>query len=86
MSVWVMPSVIDVYKNFLKQSQAVAGGRRRWAPPGSGCMEWGFKTGANSTKPANERANAIPSFECFIRMHAPLRTTRPTIRECNNVG
>ena len=32
MSVWVMPSV-DVYKNFLKRSQAVAGGRRRWAPP-----------------------------------------------------
>ena len=29
MSVWVMPSVIDVYENFLKQSQAVAGGRRR---------------------------------------------------------
>ena len=25
MSVWVMPSV-DVYENFLKQSQAVAGG------------------------------------------------------------
>ena len=33
MSVWVMPSVIDVYENFLKRSQAVAGGRRRWAPP-----------------------------------------------------
>ena len=32
MSVWVMPSV-DVYENFLKRSQAVAGGRRRWAPP-----------------------------------------------------
>ena len=31
MSVWVMPSV-DVYENFLKRSQAVAGGRRRWAP------------------------------------------------------
>ena len=29
MSVWVMPSVIDVYENFLKRSQAVAGGRRR---------------------------------------------------------
>ena len=28
MSVWVMPSV-DVYENFLKRSQAVAGGRRR---------------------------------------------------------
>ena len=28
MSVWVMPSV-DVYENFLKESQAVAGGRRR---------------------------------------------------------
>ena len=27
-SVWVMPSV-DVYENFLKRSQAVAGGRRR---------------------------------------------------------
>ena len=27
-----MPSV-DVYENFLKQSQAVAGGYRRWAPP-----------------------------------------------------
>ena len=26
MSVWVMPSVIDVYENFLKRSQAVAGG------------------------------------------------------------
>ena len=33
MSVWVMPSVIDVYENFLKRSQAVAGGRRRWAHP-----------------------------------------------------
>ena len=33
MSVWVMPSVLDVYENFLKRSQAVAGGRRRWAPP-----------------------------------------------------
>ena len=31
-SVWVMPSV-DVYENFLKRSQAVAGRRRRWAPP-----------------------------------------------------
>ena len=29
MSVWVMPSVIDVYENFLKRSQAVAGGRTR---------------------------------------------------------
>ena len=28
MSVWVMPFV-DVYENFLKRSQAVAGGRRR---------------------------------------------------------
>ena len=28
MSVWVMPSV-DVYENFLKRSQAVAGGRRQ---------------------------------------------------------
>ena len=33
MSVWVMPSAIDVYENFLKRSQAVARGRRRWAPP-----------------------------------------------------
>ena len=32
MSAWVMPSV-DVYENFLKRSQAVASGRRRWAPP-----------------------------------------------------
>ena len=27
-----MPSV-DVYEKFLKRSQAVVGGRRRWAPP-----------------------------------------------------
>ena len=31
MSEWVMPSV-DVYENFLKQSQAVAGGHRRCTP------------------------------------------------------
>ena len=40
MSVWVMPSV-DVYKNFLKQSQAVACGRRRSqaVPPPSGYIK-----------------------------------------------
>ena len=41
MSVWVMPSV-DVYENFLKRSQAVAGGRRRWAPPMQKCPSWEF--------------------------------------------
>ena len=41
MSVWVMPFV-DVYENFLKRSQAIAGGRRRWAPPRDYCKFMNF--------------------------------------------
>ena len=58
MSVWVMPSV-DVYENFLKRSQAVAGGRRQSQAVGTPIAS---RRRREPTKPHRQRAtiaNAI---------------------------
>ena len=49
MSVWVMPSV-DVYENFLQQSQVVASGCRRWQAVGTPLQA------AETTNPNRRRA------------------------------
>ena len=79
MSVWVMPSV-DVYENFLKRSQAVAGGRRRSQAVGTPTKRH------TCTKSSYEACPVSGNPSCAADVENPLIKVKGNPEDCINLA